>query len=266
MANSIRAYEEKEPGSECSPDEVGTKARQAELPAEITGIQVENVVCTKSKLLCDVYGLEYCWVPRKGTNIVYTDPKDPATGSPMIGMYCPTYSPTAIDGKGGFDGQLGFYEPTCQVAGFGSFSGSTDCGNYFGSVNGVLYNNSLVGIMNNTPSKTATIPAQLGKYLQSAVTLDDGKTYKINRGYIVNATLPSCPVMCKAYKYNDWFGEIDATSRGEITINNERYCYCGFSREFWMPSSPAYAVKPINQATPYVKSLTCTSKILINGD
>ncbi len=266
-ANSLRANEEQEPGASCSDNEVGSIARQATPPAGLEKIQQSNVVCTKSKIICDAYGVENCWIPVKGTNMVYTDPKDPATGSSMIGMYCPTYSPTAIDGKGGFDGELGFYEPTCMVDGYGNFSGSTDCGSYFGNLNGTPYNNELRGITNTTPSKTATIPAQLGKYLQSTVTLDDGKTYKINRGYIVDSTLPSCPVMCKAYKYNDWFGiEIDATSRGEITINNERYCYCGFSREFWMPSSPAYAVKPINQATPYVKSLTCTSKILINGD
>ena len=270
---SLQAYEEKEPGSECSSDEVGTKARQAEPPAGITGIQVENVVCTKSKLLCDAYGLEYCWVPRKGTNIVYTDPKDPATGSPMIGMYCPTYSPTAIDGKGGFDGQLGFYEPTCKVAYddihgpvYQNFSGSTNCeGNFNVSFNSFQYN-VLIGIASSVPTQTATLPAQTGKYLQSSVTLDDGKTYKINRGYIVDTTLPSCTDMCKTYTRTGYSGIEESISGGELILNSERYCYCGFPYLLWEPHSPVYAVKPINQVSSYLRSLTCTSKILISGD
>ena len=230
--------------------------------------------------MCNAYGVDNCWIPVKGSNIVYNDPKDPNTGAPLAGLYCPAYSPTAIDGKGGFDGEVGLYEPICKIGNmdihgpvFYNANGSKNCGGNFGDGFGGVSYNTLTGIINPTPIETRTIPAQPGKYLQSAVTLDDGKTYKINRGYMVDATLPSCSVMCKAYtQRNQLTGqEITSISNGEITIDNERYCYCGFLVDFRffshrMQFFPSYAVKPINNASPYVKSLTCTSKILISGD
>ena len=273
-ANSLRAYEEQEPGASCSDEEVGSIARQALPPAGFEKIQQSNVVCTKSKIVCNAYGVDNCWIPVKGSNIIYNDPKDPSTGNPVNGLYCPAYSPTAIDGKGGFDGQLGFYEPTCKVAYddihgpvYQNFSGSTNCeGNFNVSFNSFQYN-VLTGIASSVPTQTATLPAQTGKYLQSSVTLDDGKTYKINRGYIVDTTLPSCTDMCKTYTRTNVYGsKEEAISGGELTTNSERYCYCGFPYLLWEPNSPVYAVKPINQVSSYLRSLTCTSKILISGE
>ena len=267
-ASSLRASTEQEPGSSCNDDEIGTIAQQAPPPAGFEKIQQSNVVCTKSKIICSVYGTENCWIPVKGSNIVYNDPKD-EDGNLVNGLYCPAYSPTAIDGKGGFDGEVGFYEPTCKIdlpgqGWYSSFSGADACSG------GVSYtfgsNNIITGIVNQTPVRTASMTAQSGQYLQSSVTLDDGKTYKINRGYIVDSKLPSCVDMCKTYtRQSLQFGVQASIANGEIYLNNERYCYCGFPSQFMEKDSPSYAVKPI-QVSSYVKSLTCTSKIIINGD